>query len=702
MKGNNKGITLVALVITIIILIILAGISISMLLGDNGIIERAKRAAANYTIAADEEHSLLDYLNGTLEDNDVVEEARGNGTLSGEGTESSPYLIQSIEDLVYLSNQVKGGDKYTDKHFRLEISLDFKDRKSYLDPDSKDFGDINEDKTESTLYEELTIGQGFYPIGVSDYRFEGIFDGNNKSIRNIQGRSLFGYINNSTIKNLKMLDVNISYSKGGIINVATGDVIIDNCKTTGEMVYNNNDYSLYFGAIIAQATSYTENSSNSLKVYSTSNGINITTTASDTGGFVGGLSVSAEFENCSNSGTINRPQYAGGIVGYCTTSNIIVNFTNCSNTGNLTASSSAGGIVAYSDNGTFNFTDCYNIGEITGTYSCAGIAGRTGSSSNFTNCYNTGKIKGTSSGGIVGSLNGKLSELTNCYNTGDITGEGSHVGGVIGDTYGLYSGKAYLTNCYNTGDITGTTYVGGVVSRGFSGSITKCYNTGTINCQSGAGGIVGMNGGPEITYCYNSGTIKSKNGGIGGIASEVYQNKIAYCYNIGDIIIEAYGSVIGGICGNSSVNIENCYNAGNISFKSPGNIAQIGGIGGVASKNITNCYNTGKITFSSGIISKIGGIIGEGGIISNCYNIGEIEIGETTNTSIGSIVGSPSSITSCYYLDGTYEKATGGSNTYDVTAVENEDSMKSTMNTKFATIEGWKISTTGGYPELEL
>ena len=37
---NNKGITLVALVITIIVLLILAGVTLSMVLGPNGIISR--------------------------------------------------------------------------------------------------------------------------------------------------------------------------------------------------------------------------------------------------------------------------------------------------------------------------------------------------------------------------------------------------------------------------------------------------------------------------------------------------------------------------------------------------------------------------------------------------------------------------------------------------------------------------------------
>ena len=41
---NNKGITLVALVVTIVVLLILAGVSINLVLGDNGIIAKAKEA----------------------------------------------------------------------------------------------------------------------------------------------------------------------------------------------------------------------------------------------------------------------------------------------------------------------------------------------------------------------------------------------------------------------------------------------------------------------------------------------------------------------------------------------------------------------------------------------------------------------------------------------------------------------------------
>ena len=52
---NNKGITLIALVITIIVLLILAGVSIAMLTGDNGILTQAGNAKTDTAIAEAEE-----------------------------------------------------------------------------------------------------------------------------------------------------------------------------------------------------------------------------------------------------------------------------------------------------------------------------------------------------------------------------------------------------------------------------------------------------------------------------------------------------------------------------------------------------------------------------------------------------------------------------------------------------------------------
>ena len=67
-KMKEKGITLIALVITIIVLLILAGVTIATLMGDNGIITKAREAKQKTEDAQKEEEAILsdieDYMNG--------------------------------------------------------------------------------------------------------------------------------------------------------------------------------------------------------------------------------------------------------------------------------------------------------------------------------------------------------------------------------------------------------------------------------------------------------------------------------------------------------------------------------------------------------------------------------------------------------------------------------------------------------------
>ena len=59
MLKADKGITLVALIITIIVLLILAGVSISMVLGDNGLINKAQKSVNTYDNSAKNENAML-------------------------------------------------------------------------------------------------------------------------------------------------------------------------------------------------------------------------------------------------------------------------------------------------------------------------------------------------------------------------------------------------------------------------------------------------------------------------------------------------------------------------------------------------------------------------------------------------------------------------------------------------------------------
>ncbi len=59
MKKQNKGITLVALVITIIILLILAGITINSLIS-SGLFKQAKDATNKWEVAQGEETNIIE------------------------------------------------------------------------------------------------------------------------------------------------------------------------------------------------------------------------------------------------------------------------------------------------------------------------------------------------------------------------------------------------------------------------------------------------------------------------------------------------------------------------------------------------------------------------------------------------------------------------------------------------------------------
>ena len=64
---KNKGITLIALVISIIILLILTGVTIGTALGDNGLFKMAKKATESYQIASEKEYLEQNVLSVQLD-----------------------------------------------------------------------------------------------------------------------------------------------------------------------------------------------------------------------------------------------------------------------------------------------------------------------------------------------------------------------------------------------------------------------------------------------------------------------------------------------------------------------------------------------------------------------------------------------------------------------------------------------------------
>lgn len=86
---KNRGITLITLVITVIVLLIIAGVSIASLTGENGLIRRTKEAKSETEIAdikEEIERKVLMYIakNGDITEDEllnIVKEYDKNATI---------------------------------------------------------------------------------------------------------------------------------------------------------------------------------------------------------------------------------------------------------------------------------------------------------------------------------------------------------------------------------------------------------------------------------------------------------------------------------------------------------------------------------------------------------------------------------------------------------------------------------------------
>ena len=100
MKGQSKGITLIALVITIILLLILAGITLSQLTGENGLFAKAKEARKEAEIA--EYKEALEMIGYDLSVEKITK-----------GLSSEEY-IQRYKEEIEKDNKLKGKVQITD------------------------------------------------------------------------------------------------------------------------------------------------------------------------------------------------------------------------------------------------------------------------------------------------------------------------------------------------------------------------------------------------------------------------------------------------------------------------------------------------------------------------------------------------------------------------------------------------------------
>ena len=264
----------------------------------------------------------------------------------GDGKVGNPYIITTAKELKWFRDEVNRG--------RNNICAKIADNVEVIDMST-----VCHAADKSQNLEE----KSWVPIGNNNNKYQGTFDGNNKTITNLYINAsqlnvgLFGYTNEGTIKNLTFEYANVT---------------------------NTNNYA---GVLVGKAF-----------WGSTLQNIKISNTCQIKGGkYTGGIAgyLDGNAYNCVNCAKVQGIQYIGGLCGYYSRiSNSINSMTACANYGNVTASSlGVGGLVGYFDSGTIQ--DCANYGDVKGTERVAGMAGS----------VNNGKIQNVFSYGNISVTN---------------------------------------------------------------------------------------------------------------------------------------------------------------------------------------------------------------------------------------------------------------------------------------------------------
>ena len=269
------------------------------------------------------------------------------------------------------------------------------------------------------LMNDITLTDAWAPIGTSESKFAGEFDGNGKTISGLhfdvqdmpeesQSLGLFGTIGGKDKDHI---------------------AIVRNLTLEGEIKVEGKTAQ---GFCVGAAAAY-------LSSFST----------------LSGITTNVAIVNAPASGVTSVR--TGGLVGMVLSSGRYTNIECCRNIGSVTGTGETGGLIGYHSGSVSYYGEYYvavrnscNEGTVTGTGACTGgLIGNSWSDTKVTDCYNAGKLSGTD---YVGGLAGDANEthFDYCYNTGSVSGS-KNVGGLAGR---IRSGHIY--HSYSIGDVTGT------------------------------------------------------------------------------------------------------------------------------------------------------------------------------------------------------------------------------------------------------
>ena len=497
---KEKGITLIALVITIILLLILAGVTIKLVL-DGGLIEKSQTSVDEYSEEYARERLELELVNMIGErvtndkynENDFLTEkltsvgfgvSDNNVIVDGwqfEIDRSVPKIVNSKgrvikNESIELALSKETSIDYTKSTVTVKITYNGELEEIIINgekiepiPEAIDgvytiIQEVTENKTVGALVKDKNGNYNMSNIKISEITED-------MDIRNLaelkefrdkvnEGRTFAG----RKVNLLSDIDVNpgkYTIAEDGTITFETD---AESWIPIGNYSANTNYYfaGTFEGNNHKISGLYINNSANYQGLFGvntgTINGIIIDKGTIYGNAYVASIvgSNSGKVYKCRNNANISSSGNVGGICG-ANGSRI----ERCINWGNVSTSyGEAGGITAGSHNGTIY--QCGNYGNVcvtayNATTGSSGISNGTGANL-VEQCFNKGYISGyannASGNSNVSGIGGAwgTSKIISCYNTGNIYGRCNQIAGISSSSH--QANSITISGCYNKGTIS--------------------------------------------------------------------------------------------------------------------------------------------------------------------------------------------------------------------------------------------------------
>ena len=323
------------------------------------LIKKGSGNGKDFKITYDVKKGTTYYIGAREHDGDAI---KGNVTLyvnlisnqlpagvTGKGTEAEPFILKTAEHLEWFRDYVNVG------------------KSSACAKIADDVEEIDMSTVCHKADAEKQVAElSWTPIGNYSKQYQGTFDGNGKTIRNLFISStsdeigFFGYAADCRIKNITFDNAKVKGNDNcstGILAGCAGSCVIENIKTTGNCSVEGKYET---GGIAGRANGNISNCENHAIV----KGLH------SVGGIVG---ICFDSENsitsCANYGEITGTEdFVGGIIGYFGEGSL----QNSANNGNITGDARVGNLIGYAN--ICNINNVLGIGNITANYAdCNGL-----------------------------------------------------------------------------------------------------------------------------------------------------------------------------------------------------------------------------------------------------------------------------------------------------------------------------------------